>query len=121
MRASIGAVAVIGIALLFSEATAAPPKTLHQKLQGVWSRSNYDVTYKIEGKQCLQVKKNQPLKIFASGILVFPVGKDYAEVKLDNGYTLWWFSAGNDTAASDDFDPNGVLAGTGNVYYRVKE
>lgn len=121
MRANIGVLAVIGIALMFSEATGGPPKTLQQKLQGTWSRPNYDVVFKIDGKQCLQVKKSQPLKLFAKGILVFPVGKDYAEVKLDNGYTLWWFSAGDDTAASDDFDPNGVLAGTGNVYYRVKE
>jgi hypothetical protein len=95
--------------------------TLLQRLQGTWSRPNYGQVYVIKGTDFTQYSKKSPLKVAAKGKIVFPKGKDYAELRADNGYMLWLFSAGDDKIVSEDFKPNGELAGLGTLLYRQPE
>ena len=103
---------------VLAETTKDEPQSLQERVQGTWSRPNYGQVYVIKGTDFTQYSKNRPLHVAARGKLVFSKGKDYAEVKADNGYTLWLFAAGKDNLVSEDFKPDGTLSGNGTLLYR---
>ena len=105
----------------FGEPQKGKPQTLQERVQGAWSRPNYGQVYVIKGNDFTQYSKNRPLHVAARGKLIFLKNKDYAEVKADNGYTLWLFAAGEDKIVSEDFKPDGALSGNGTLLYRQSE
>jgi hypothetical protein len=95
--------------------------TLLQRLQGTWVRPNFDSVWVIKGKDCTEINKKRPLNAHAKGTLELPRDKDYAEVILDNGWTVWFFNAGKDNVAAEVFRPTGELHGHGYLLYRQPE
>jgi hypothetical protein len=96
-------------------------QTLQQRLQGTWSRPNDDRVWVIKGKDCTEYLKKNPLTAHAKGTLGFPMGKDYADAKLNNGWTIWFFAVGKDSMVTEDFRPSGDLQGVGCLLYRQPE
>ena len=94
-------------------------KTLHERLQGEWSRTNHPFSFKVQGDQWAHYDAKFPLKPTGTGVITYPKGKDYAIVNTNTGHVWWLFSAGANVVAVDTFEPDGSLsAGAGRVYYR---
>jgi hypothetical protein len=94
-------------------------KTLRERLQGEWARTNHRFSFKVQGDQWTHYDERVPLKATGTGVIIFPKGKDYAIVTTQNGHVWWLFSAGENVVAIETFDPNGgVTSDTGRVYYR---
>ena len=93
-------------------------KTLKEKLQGSWSRTDHWVSFVIKGDRCDQFAERKPLNPIASGRLNFKAGRDYAICNLGNWQT-WIFSAGENAIAIETFTPSGEVQGEGRIFYRI--
>ena len=93
-------------------------KTLKEKLQGSWSRTDHWVSFVIKGDRCDQFAERKPLNPRASGRLNFKAGRDYAICNLGNWQT-WIFSAGENVIAIETFTPSGEVQGEGRIFYRI--
>ena len=93
-------------------------KTLKEKLQGSWSRTDHWVSFVIKGDRCDQFAERKPLNPRASGRLNFKAGRDYAICNLGNWQT-WIFSAGENAITIETFTPSGEVQGEGRIFYRI--
>ena len=115
---------LILLALLFVSQPLHAAKTeteIISGLQGKWGRLNFGQVFEIKANRVEQREKRRPGLVVVTGKLVVPEGEDYAEVKMSNGYTIWFFPIGENNIASESFKPDGVLAGHGHLYYRIPE
>ncbi|MGB8852695.1 MAG: hypothetical protein WCC69_03920 [Pirellulales bacterium] len=99
-------------------ANSVTARALKDRLQGEWAKANHPHFFKIQGQTLLEFSENAPLKTNATGKIDFSQGKEYAVAKLDNGFSLWLFSAGEHVMAMEIFDPQGKLIDNGLVLYK---
>jgi hypothetical protein len=109
-------VATMFLAATVSVGAAEPP--LKTKLQGEWTKANFPNAFKVSGDKLTEFAEVKPLAPHATGRIQFAPGRDYAVATMDNGFTLWLFSAGKNAIAVEAFDPQGHIQGTGIICYR---
>jgi hypothetical protein len=94
-------------------------KTLQERMQGTWSRTNHPFSFTVKGNEWVHYDEKFPLKPTGNGTLEYPRDKDYAIVRTNTGHVWWLFSAGENVIAVETFEPNGGFSlGAGRVYYR---
>ena len=93
-------------------------KSLEEKLQGSWSRTDHWVSFVIKGNRVDQFAERKPLEPRASGRLNFKADRDYAICNLGN-WQVWIWSAGKNVIAMETFTPSGEVQGEGRIFYRI--
>ena len=93
-------------------------KSLKEKLQGSWSRTDHWVSFVIKGNRVDQFAERKPLEPWASGRLNFKADRDYAICNLGN-WQVWIWSAGKNVIAMETFTPSGEVQGEGRIFYRI--
>ena len=93
-------------------------KTLEQKIQGKWARTNDKWLWVIEGRKWTQFKETIIDKPAATGTIEFPINKPYAVVTEASGWKHQVWPIGETAIAIETFRPGGEISGLGRIFYR---
>ena len=125
MKFLITAVLVLSCSLCMAEDFPEDPEqSLKEKLQGLWTRPNYNDRVVIKGNTISLSSRQKPLKPYRTGILQFDEQKGVAVARCNQGYTMWMWYCGESpleekTACFNFFRADGRLEGTGTVVYQA--
>ncbi|MEO1990967.1 MAG: hypothetical protein ABGW78_03470 [Pirellulales bacterium] len=95
-------------------------KTVRDRLQGRWGRTNHPHSFEVRGLKWFHYTANYPFKPTETGDIEYPPEKDYAIVKTAKGYVWWLFPAGDNALAAEVFNADGSIDDNadGRVFYR---